>query len=114
MMISPDSFYEEHENDSYEDLIKIRDELIAAIWKYEHNEVSKDEYYICPSPQTVYWCNLEYLIEACKLVEAAYSALQEEDDEEEEDDADFDYKEQFEKETGRNFESGLNGTIPFE
>ena len=94
-----------------EDLIKIRDELIAAIWKYEHNEVPKEEYGICPSPQTVYWCNLEYLIETCKLVEAAYSTLQEEDDEEEEEDADFDYKEHFVKETGRSFESSTNDKL---
>ena len=112
MMISPNSFYEDHKDDSYEDLIKIRDELIAAIWKYEHNEVPKEEYGICPSPQTVYWCNLEYLVEACKLVEAAYSVLQEENDEEDEENTD--YTEQFEKETGRSFESGLNDTLPFE
>ncbi len=109
MMISPNSFYENHKDDSYEELLKVRDEIIEEIWKYEHNKVSKEEYGICPSPQTVYWCNLEYLVEACKLVESAYSALQEEDDNEE--DTNIDYMKQFEKETGRSFESGLNDAL---
>ena len=70
MMISPQTFIEELEDKSYEELLKVRDELIVDILYFEKHfeEQMQDELRICPSPDLVYQFNLEYLSELCKLI----------------------------------------------
>ncbi len=86
MMIGPETFANMHKGESYEELIAARDELMAEIKAFENGEIPEEEYLIMPSPDTKYWCHLEYMIEICKLVEAAYREKKYKEDEEEEED----------------------------
>ena len=86
MMISPAGFAREHEGKSYEELIAVRDELMAKIKAFENGETPEEDYLIMPSPDTRYWCNLKYMIEICKLVDEAYNNTEDEEDEDEEED----------------------------
>ena len=72
MMISPMSFQEEHKNDSYEELIAVRDSLIKDIKEFEDNNDSESEWEINPSPDVVYQCNLEYLAKVCIMISDKY------------------------------------------
>ncbi len=72
MMVSPYSYAEMYKDATYEELLKVRNKLIEELWQFERNEVPAEEYMICPSPDTRYSCNLEYMTEICRLVDAAY------------------------------------------
>ena len=113
MMISPEGFAEDNKGKSYEELIAVRNELMDEIKAFEEGTISQEEYAICPSPDTRYWCNLKYMIEICKLIDEAYNA---EDDEDEEDDTDeeeketneddgFDYAREFKRQTGEDLDA---------
>ena len=73
MMISPEGFAEDNKGKSYEELIAVRNELMDEIKAFEERKIPQEEYYICPSPDTRYWCNLKYMIEICKLIDEAYN-----------------------------------------
>ena len=75
MMESPQSFIEEQKDKSYEELLKVRDELIVDILYFEkhYEEQMQDELCICPSPDLVYQFNLEYLGELCKLISEKFN-----------------------------------------
>ena len=71
MMISPQSYIDELEDKSYEELIKKRDKLIRQIRHFEkhHEEIMNSEkIYIYPSPDVAYQMNLEYLGALCVLI----------------------------------------------
>jgi len=71
MMIGPESFAKEHENDSYAELLVVRDELIEAMHEYESaNEKIEELRY--PSPETIYLMHFEYLGKLCELIVNRY------------------------------------------
>ena len=78
MMISPETYRKDHENDTYEELLKERNELISEIRYFEKHEkeIMKDAAYICPSPDLVYQIELDYLSELCCLISTKYNELQ--------------------------------------
>ena len=71
MLISPQSYVEDLENEPYERLVKERDKLIREIRHYEkHREeiMNSEEGMICPSPDVVYLWNLDCLSLFCMLI----------------------------------------------
>ena len=129
MMISPESFAEMHQGKSLKELIAVRDELMKEIKDYESGKIPEEEYLVLPSPEVRYSCNLEYMTEICRLVEAAYRAERDFEDDSESVDYDdefieqpisgmsestgldpVDYTKQYETETGRDF--GTGSTLP--
>ena len=72
MMISPYTFIEEYKDYSYEQLVAVRNDLLKEILDHE-NYVRSGEYDLsimgmCPSPDVVYQCNMEYLLELITLM----------------------------------------------
>ena len=76
MMICTESYLTEHENDTYEELIKQRDELIAEIKRLEPivlDEGKKsDEWMIMPQPDVQYQMYHQYMIELCRYMVERY------------------------------------------
>ena len=73
MMMSPESFVLTHKKDSYETLLKVRDELIKKIRAFEKKQISLEEWMVKPSPDTVYQCNLEYFGKLCEYISERYN-----------------------------------------
>ncbi len=71
MMISPMGFIEMHKEKRYEDLIKVRDELIDDLRSFEANPDQTG--FINPSPEVVYQMNLQYLGKLCELIAEKYN-----------------------------------------
>ena len=69
MMISPFAYNDLHQNDTLNDLIKERNQLIKEIKYFEKHkeELMNDEQLMCPTPAVVYKMNLQYLICICDL-----------------------------------------------
>ena len=76
MMLSPNTYAEEHENDSFEELIEERSRLIE-----EMNELEKIAYDVerkdpawgmHPGPDVQYQMTLEYLSQICDLLKEKY------------------------------------------
>ncbi len=83
MMASPDSFIEFGCRDkSYKELIKIRDQLMRSVRRFENGRISEKEKMRIPSPDTVYQMNLEYLSSLCKLIAEEYNRQFIQDEEE--------------------------------
>lgn len=80
MMLSPESFIMQYEDLSYKELIKIRNNLINDIRRFErnmskeHDEKEPDVIIITdPSPEVVYQVNLKYLGKLCELISEKYN-----------------------------------------
>ncbi len=73
MMISPEYFAKIHSDESYVELILLREEIINEIHEFEAGEKSECE--IMPGPDVRYKCNLLYLSELCKLIESKYNSV---------------------------------------
>ncbi len=94
MMISPQGYISEHENDSFEQLIKERNSIIKEIKDLEKIVFSDDKtdpaWMIHPGPDVQYQMSLEYLAELCKFICDKYNreiVWGETDDEEEQETA---------------------------
>ena len=75
-MMAPQSYVDDLEGESYEQMIKERDKLIREIRHFEkHREeiMNSEEVYICPSPDVVYQMNLEYLGALCMLISKKFN-----------------------------------------
>ena len=77
MMICPESYIEEHKNDTFEQLIEERNELIKEIKHLEgfiFGDIPiPDEEYYHPTPDVRYQMNLEYLSALCKFICEKYN-----------------------------------------
>ena len=75
-MMSPQSYIDDLEGESYEKIIKERDKLIREIRHFEKHKkeiMKSDEAQICPSPDTVYWWNLKALGHLCELMSEKFN-----------------------------------------
>jgi len=72
MMVSPQGFLEYHSDESYKELLPIRDGLLAAILFFEEHK-DDPKVIVCPSPEVVYQCNLTYLAKLCDLIAEKYN-----------------------------------------
>ena len=77
MMISPEMYIHEHKNDSFEQLIEEKDDLVQYIKELEsivYDENNNDpSWQIDPGPDVQYQMNLEYLSELCKFISEKYN-----------------------------------------
>ena len=73
MMISPDYYFEEQKDKSYEDLLKEKKKLLKEISDFENDKIPEDDYNIDPSPDVIYQCNLLYLSKLCELIAEKYN-----------------------------------------
>ena len=78
MMMSPEMYAEEHRNDSFEELIEIRDDLVEelktlekVVYDKEQKDKARD---ICPGPDVQYQMTLEYLAKLCMVLHVKYNA----------------------------------------
>lgn len=69
VMIAPEVFISEYKDESYENLLKVRNKLITELKNYENgiNKIDKDMI-INPSSEAIYSMNLKYLAELCNLI----------------------------------------------
>ena len=77
MMFSPQGYLGEHKNDTFEELIKEREELIDLIKHLDKlvffDDIMSEEWMIHPGPDVQYQMNLEYLVELCNYMSEKYN-----------------------------------------
>lgn len=77
MMISPEMYVEEHRNDSFEELIETRDDLVEELKSLEKIAFDKEQkgnaWDICPGPDVQYQMTLEYLAKLCMVLHEKYN-----------------------------------------
>ena len=77
MMRSPNSYIDEHKNDTFEQLINERDSLIDEIRDLEKivydNDRSDHAWEIHPGPDVRYQVYLEYLSAVCDFIKDKYN-----------------------------------------
>lgn len=77
MMISPEMYIMEHQNDTFSQLLQERDELIEEIRRLEKmvfgEDYESEEWLTHPSPEVKYQMNLQYLAELCKFISKKYN-----------------------------------------
>ena len=72
MMIDPEGFIYFRKNDSNEELLSCRDELIEEIRLFEMGKISEEDRMTKPSPAVKYQFNLLYLAKVCELISERY------------------------------------------
>ena len=75
-MIAPQSYVDDLEGESYEQMIKERDKLIREIRHFEkHREeiMNSEEAQICPSPDVIYQWNLDALGFLCMSISRKFN-----------------------------------------
>ena len=75
-MIAPQSYVDDLEGKSYEQMIKERDKLIRKIRHFEkHREeiMNSEEAQICPSPDVIYQWNLDALGFLCMSISRKFN-----------------------------------------
>ena len=74
MVLSPNEFANEHQDDSYEELLELRESLLASIYKYEkENEKKEFNPANFPSPETKYLIDLQCLARICNFIAKRYN-----------------------------------------
>ena len=62
MMVAPEQYVEQFENASYQEILKVKNELISDISKFEHDYDMEDpDWEVKPGPDVHYQWNLEVL-----------------------------------------------------
>ena len=75
MMISPNAFANEHQGDSYEELLKLREELLIQIRDYEESDKSSlANIGSFPTPEVKYMMNLQYVARLCNMIAKKYNS----------------------------------------
>ena len=74
MMISPEYYRKTIENYDLIQLRKERDELLAEIHRFENKEISLEERMISPSPEVIYQCHNDYLVQVIELINQKFNA----------------------------------------
>ena len=74
MMISPEHYRKTIEHYDLNQLRQLRDELLAEISKFEKDEISLEERMMAPSPDVVYQCNNDYLVQVIELINQKFNA----------------------------------------
>lgn len=72
MLVDKEWYSESLKDASYEELIHERNVLIKELHIFENNRETISLFNVDPSPDVVYQCNNEYLIEVSKLINAKF------------------------------------------
>ena len=74
MMMAPAQYAEQFENASYQEILKVKNELIPEISKFEHDYNREDpDWYVCPKPDVRYQWNLEVLVLIAPMLAEAFN-----------------------------------------
>ena len=76
-MMSPGTFAGMHKNESYQELLAVKKELLDDIAAYENLKDTKEpnEYEMLGmTPDALYCCNLQCLAKICELIAEKYNA----------------------------------------
>ena len=72
MMIGPETYLKQIKDKSYEELLEEKRKLIEKINNFENSDNIETIFFIDPSPEVQYQCNLEYLAKLCTLLAEKY------------------------------------------
>lgn len=72
MVMSPETFKMRHQDESYKELLAVREELLEEIREFEA-EPEPPRPFLYPAPEAVYMYNLLYLSKLCELIADKYS-----------------------------------------
>lgn len=62
MMMAPAQYVEQFKNATYQEILKVKNELVSEISKFEHDyDMEDSDWNICPKPDVRYQWNLEAL-----------------------------------------------------
>ena len=70
MMLTPEDYRRELEDASLKKIFQERDRIVEFMHAFENDNIPKKYYERDPSPEVVYFTNVEYLKEICDLIEA--------------------------------------------
>jgi len=74
MMMAPEQYTEQFKNASYQEILKVKNELVSDISKFEHDYDREDsDWNICPTPDVRYQWNLETLGMIAPLLSKAFN-----------------------------------------
>ena len=81
MMMSPDAFALNLAGKSYQELRKVKDELVKEIRGFERERLGHadegfalpGETLVCPGPDVEYQMNLEYLAKVCEMLSEQFN-----------------------------------------
>jgi len=73
MMICPESFIAEHADDTFDQLLMLRNELIHDVQEFEQKNKAESQWMIQPSPEVIYQMNLKYLSVLCDYIAERYN-----------------------------------------
>ena len=74
MMIDPKQYVEQFKNASYQEILKVKNELVSDISKFEHDYDREDlDWNICPKPDVRYQWNLEALGLIASMLSKAFN-----------------------------------------
>ncbi|WP_156003237.1 hypothetical protein [Treponema bryantii] len=74
MMMAPEQYVEQFENASYQEILKVKNELISEISKFEHDyDMVDSDWNICPKPDARYQWNLEALGLIASILSKAFN-----------------------------------------
>ncbi len=75
MMMAPAQYAEQFENASYQEILKVKNELVSEISKFEHDYDREDpDWYVCPKPDVRYQWSLEVLGLIAPLLSKAFNS----------------------------------------
>lgn len=69
-MLTPEDYRRELEDASLKKIFQERDRIVEFMHAFENDNIPKKYYERDPSPEVVYFTNVEYLKEICDLIEA--------------------------------------------
>lgn len=70
MMLTPEDYRRELEDASLKKIFQERDRIVEFMHAFENDNIPEKYYERDPSPEVVYFTNVEYLKEICDLIEA--------------------------------------------
>ena len=75
MMIDPKQYVEQFKNASYQEILKVKNELVSDITKFEHDyDMENPDWEVCPKPDVGYQWNLEALGLIVPLLSKAFNS----------------------------------------
>lgn len=68
MILDPKNYRKEFEDSSLKKILQERDRIIEFMHAFEDNKLPKKYYERDPSPEVIYFSNIDYLKEICDLI----------------------------------------------
>lgn len=73
MKISPEELVEKNKDKTYEELLEVRDQLVAKLQRFEKDtEIDSEDVITYPLEDGNYYCNMKLLAGLCNLIAEKY------------------------------------------